>query len=57
MSQTQYPLPALEEEQELECQDSGLPHLVLITDPFDDDGCDEDSNEECFDIKAEAEED
>ena len=52
MCQTQYSLPVLEEEQELECQDSGLPHLVLITDPFDDDGCDEDCE-----IKTEVEED
>ena len=57
MFQTQYSLPVLEEEQELECQDSDLPRLALSSGPFDDDGPDEDSDEERFEIKAEAEED
>lgn len=57
MSQTQYAIPLLEEEENLECQASGLPHLVLTSGPFDDDGGNEDSDDERFDIKVEAEED
>ena len=57
MSQTQYANPVLEEEENLECQASGLPHLVLTSGPFDDDGGNEDCGDGCCDIKAEAEED
>ena len=50
MSQTQRSILMLEE---LECQDSGLPLLVLTSGPYDDDGCHDDSCNDDVEVKAE----